>query len=201
MKQIIPDKVNNMPITSICRTACFHAALMVLTPVSSLKKIRTRLQNKNSRIRLPNSNSKINPSSKEIQEIWTTSSTKSQTWLPTVLSAQNRKVSSPALPTSIHQIHLPFKCKHPSILTFLPTGPLSAIGDPLGQALSYGLKPLGHVTGAIGNPNGQALLNVRKQAEFEGKYTDDDNGKPDRLLPGGERIGGKEQTGENPLGL
>ena len=63
------------------------------------------------------------------------------------------------------------------------------------------MKPLGHVTGAIGNPNGEALLEVKKQAKRDHGYTDEDNGKPDRELPGGERIGGKEQTGENPLGL
>ncbi|KAI5364915.1 hypothetical protein Slin15195_G044530 [Septoria linicola] len=87
-------------------------------------------------------------------------------------------------------------------------GPLSAVGDPLGQVLNYGLKPLGHVTGAIGNPNGEALLRVRRVAEHEGvaggdpKYLpDQDNGKPDSQLPGGERIGGNKQTGDNPLGL
>ncbi|KAF2207188.1 hypothetical protein CERZMDRAFT_88759 [Cercospora zeae-maydis SCOH1-5] len=87
-------------------------------------------------------------------------------------------------------------------------GPLSALGDPLGQALSYTLKPLGHVVGAIGNPHGEALERVQRVAQHEGiaagepKYLpDQDNGKPDRELPGGERMGGKEQTGENPLGL
>ncbi|PPJ56423.1 hypothetical protein CBER1_05476 [Cercospora berteroae] len=87
-------------------------------------------------------------------------------------------------------------------------GPLSAVGDPLGQVLNYSLKPLGHVTGAIGNPHGEALSRVQRVAQHEGiadgepKYLPDrDNGKPDAQLPGGERIGGKEQTGENPLGL
>lgn len=80
-------------------------------------------------------------------------------------------------------------------------GPLSFIGDPLGKVLGVGLKPLGHVTGAIGNPNGEALLEVQKQAKREHGFTNEDNGKPDKELPGGERIGGKEQTGDNPLGL
>ncbi|KXT12900.1 hypothetical protein AC579_10462 [Pseudocercospora musae] len=80
-------------------------------------------------------------------------------------------------------------------------GPLTVIGDPLGQVLGYVTKPIGLVTGKIGNPNGEALLAVRKQAEREGKYTDDDNHKPDSELPGGERIGGNAQNGENPLGL
>jgi hypothetical protein len=63
------------------------------------------------------------------------------------------------------------------------------------------------VTGAIGNPHGEALDRVRRVAEHEGvgvgepKYSEQDNGKSDAELPGGERIGGKAQTGENPLGL
>ncbi|KAM3418118.1 hypothetical protein BST61_g6323 [Cercospora zeina] len=87
-------------------------------------------------------------------------------------------------------------------------GPLSSLGDPLGQALNYTLKPLGHVTGAIGNPHGEALERVQRVAQHEGiadgepKFLpEQDNGKSDRELPGGERIGGKKQTGENPLGL
>lgn len=81
------------------------------------------------------------------------------------------------------------------------TGPLTIIGDPLGQLLGYATKPLGHVTGAIGRPNGEAMLEVQKQAKRDHAYTNEDNGKPDSELPGGERIGGKSQSGENPLGL
>lgn len=105
-------------------------------------------------------------------------------------------------------------------------GPLSALGDPLGNLLSYTLAPLGHVTKAIGNPHGEALMEVRRTAEFEGigkggegkflKSFDDDgrgddrgkkNGKgvDDDVDDGkegeGEGFGGKEQTGENHLGL
>lgn len=80
-------------------------------------------------------------------------------------------------------------------------GPLTIIGDPLGQILGYATKPLGHVTGAIGRPNGEAMLEVQKQAKRDHAYSNEDNGKPDSELPGGERIGGKSQSGENPLGL
>ena len=58
------------------------------------------------------------------------------------------------------------------------------------------LKPLGVLTGGVGEPTGEALLNVERQAKEEIGYED----KPDQK-PGGERIGGNEQTGQNPLGL
>lgn len=46
------------------------------------------------------------------------------------------------------------------------------------------------------------MLNVEEQAKKESGYSDKlDHNKPDSELPGGERIGGKEQTGQNPLGL
>jgi hypothetical protein len=45
------------------------------------------------------------------------------------------------------------------------------------------------------------LSNVQKQAKKEIGYSDKDNNKPDSELPGGERIGGKPQSGQNPLGL
>ncbi|KAK4501327.1 hypothetical protein PRZ48_007135 [Zasmidium cellare] len=80
-------------------------------------------------------------------------------------------------------------------------GPLSFIGDPLGKVLNVGLKPIGSVVGSIGNPNGEALLNVEKQAKRDMAYSDKNNNKPDKDLPGGERIGGNAQTGQNPLGL
>lgn len=45
------------------------------------------------------------------------------------------------------------------------------------------------------------MLEVQKQAKRELAYSNEDNDKPDSELPGGERIGGKSQSGENPLGL
>lgn len=69
----------------------------------------------------------------------------------------------------------------------------------MGQVLDKGLKPVGHVTGAIAQPNGQALLDVQKQATEENGYRD--KMKVDNGGPGGDSIGGKEQTAKNPLGL
>lgn len=79
------------------------------------------------------------------------------------------------------------------------TGPLSIIGDPLGKGLEKGLAPIGHITGQVGEPSGQALLNAQNQAKEEAGYKD--KMKRDDTGPGGEEIGGKEQTGKNPLGL
>ena len=68
--------------------------------------------------------------------------------------------------------------------------------------LDKGLKPVGYVVGQVGNPAGEALTNVEKQIMKEKGYSDEiDHNKPDAELPGGERIGGKTQTGQNPLGL
>ncbi|KAF1822813.1 uncharacterized protein K489DRAFT_409929 [Dissoconium aciculare CBS 342.82] len=80
-------------------------------------------------------------------------------------------------------------------------GLLDYISEPIGKVLNIGLKPVGHVVGAIGDPNGQALLDLQKQVKKEVAYTDEDNGKPDPEKPGGERIGGKQQPGQNPLRL
>jgi hypothetical protein len=88
------------------------------------------------------------------------------------------------------------------MLTFThAAGLLSPITDGVGQVLEKGLKPIGHVVGQVGNPSGEALINVEKQVKKEKGYSDEDNNKPDSELPGGERIGGKAQTGDNPLGL
>lgn len=86
------------------------------------------------------------------------------------------------------------KTKHS--LTVYP-GPLSIIGDPLGKVLGTAVKPLGAITGGVGKPAGEALMNVEKQAKEEKGWQDDPNAKG----PGGDPIGGKQQTAENPLGL
>ena len=54
---------------------------------------------------------------------------------------------------------------------------------------------MGQLTGAIGEPSGQAALNVKDQAKQEAGHKEHDE------KPGGERIGGNPQTGQNPLGL
>ena len=81
-------------------------------------------------------------------------------------------------------------------------GLLSPAGDAVGQVLDKGLKPIGHFTKQVGEPAGEALQNVEKQVMKEKGYKDEiDHNKPDSELPGGERIGGNTQTGQNPLGL
>ncbi|KAI7201066.1 hypothetical protein D0869_01384 [Hortaea werneckii] len=74
-------------------------------------------------------------------------------------------------------------------------GLLSAVGDPLGQVLDKGLRPIGQVTGAIGRPSGEAAMGLKEQAKEEAGHKDKEE------KPGGERIGGNPQTGQNPLGL
>ncbi len=108
---------------------------------------------------------------------------------------------------------------------------MSIIGDPLGQALDKGLKPVGLLTGGVGKPTGEgtelmgvkaplfndevvnhprhtlivahfvfvAALTFKNQAKEEVGL--ENPNKPDSEKAGGERIGGKEQTGSNPLGL
>ncbi|KAK3075768.1 hypothetical protein LTR53_000593 [Teratosphaeriaceae sp. CCFEE 6253] len=93
-------------------------------------------------------------------------------------------------------------------------GLLSPIADPIGAVLQKGLSPVGHVTGAIGVPTGEAMLAVKKYVkdamgvQDEDDDEDDDNkgkgkGKDQDKTekPGGERIGGNVQNGQNPLGL
>ncbi|KAK4565838.1 hypothetical protein LTR86_003687 [Recurvomyces mirabilis] len=87
-------------------------------------------------------------------------------------------------------------------------GLLSPIGDPLGHVPDKGLMPIGHVVGAVAKPNGQAFLDVQKDAKekITGVKEDDDeeekeNKKSNEEKPGGKSIGGNAQTGQNPLGL
>ncbi|KAK3717469.1 hypothetical protein LTR37_005859 [Vermiconidia calcicola] len=80
-----------------------------------------------------------------------------------------------------------------------PDGLLSPLGDPLGQVLDKGLKPIGHFTGQIAKPAGQALLDVKEQGKKDLGVDDKSREKDEK--PGGERIGGNQQTGQNPLGL
>ncbi|KAK0264986.1 hypothetical protein B0A54_09223 [Friedmanniomyces endolithicus] len=90
-------------------------------------------------------------------------------------------------------------------------GLLSPVGDIVGQVLDKGLSPIGHVTGAIGNPNGEAILAVKeyvRKAMGGGDEDDEeevgdakDEAKPKSEKPGGESIGGKVKSGQNALGL
>ncbi|PVH97065.1 hypothetical protein DM02DRAFT_616749 [Periconia macrospinosa] len=86
-------------------------------------------------------------------------------------------------------------------------GLLSPIGDPLGKALNTGLRPIGapleKVTGPLGNAIGGTTRGALgpllgdKDERMEvvgGNNKDSYESKP-------EKIAGKEQTGQNPLGL
>lgn len=96
-------------------------------------------------------------------------------------------------------IHLP--C---TLTTNTPNhqGLLSVVGDPLGQVLDKTLKPtVGHVTGGIGKPTGEAAERVQNTVRNAHKWEGDKENVQDKDLPGGERIGGNRQTAQNPLGL
>ncbi|KAF2266429.1 hypothetical protein CC78DRAFT_531548 [Lojkania enalia] len=86
-------------------------------------------------------------------------------------------------------------------------GLLSPIGDPLGKALNTGLRPVGAPLEKITTPLGNAIGGTTRGAlgplmgeEHErmeiigGQNKDSYASKP-------EKIAGKEQTGQNPLGL
>jgi hypothetical protein len=89
-----------------------------------------------------------------------------------------------------------------SLLTIIRVkgGLLSPLGDPLGKALNTGLSPLGSVVGGVTSPLAEGASKVTKPAVGAlglGGQKKEDESKG----PGGESIGGKEQTGNNPLGL
>ena len=86
-------------------------------------------------------------------------------------------------------------------------GLLSSIGDPAGKVLGTALRPIGAplekgVTGPLGNALGGTtrgalapLMGSKEQrSEVLGGDNKDSYNKP-------EKIAGKEQTGDNPLGL
>ena len=68
-------------------------------------------------------------------------------------------------------------------------GLLSFIGDPVGKGLNKGLSPVGKLVGGVAQPFGSGKSNTDK---LQGNTKEDDSLK---------RIGGQEQTGQNPLGL
>ena len=81
-------------------------------------------------------------------------------------------------------------------------GLLSVVGDPVGQVLEKTLKPtVGHITGAIGGPPGEAAERVQKVSKNAYKWEGEKTNVKDKDLPGGDRIGGNRQTAQNPLGL
>ena len=89
-----------------------------------------------------------------------------------------------------------------SVILITQTGLLSPLGNPLGKVVNVVTKPVGQLTGQIGNPSGEAMENLNKEVRKEKKFTDeDDPNKPESEMPGGEALGGKEQNAKNPLGI
>ncbi|KAF2010999.1 hypothetical protein BU24DRAFT_399134 [Aaosphaeria arxii CBS 175.79] len=87
-------------------------------------------------------------------------------------------------------------------------GLLSSVGDPLGKALNKGLRPIGYplekgVTGPLGNALGGttrgALGPLMGEQHERMEVLGGDNKDSYESTP--EKIAGKEQTGDNPLGL
>lgn len=91
---------------------------------------------------------------------------------------------------------------HPPLPLTTAQGLLSVVGDPIGQVLDKTLKPtVGHITGAIGEPHGEAAERMQKVSKNAYKWEGNKENVQDKDLPGGERIGGNRQTAQNPLGL
>lgn len=86
---------------------------------------------------------------------------------------------SPSFPSQLY--HISYLDR--SILTRF-TGLLSFLGDPLGKGLQKGLSPVGNLVGGTGD----------RMAGF----TKQDQPKKGEAY---EKFGGKEQNGQNPLGL
>lgn len=82
----------------------------------------------------------------------------------------------------------------------ISAGVLSPVGDPVGQVLDKGLKPVGTVVNGVTGPFTDSVGAVTKPAlekvGLSGGKQDTNDEKP-----GGDRIGGNPQTGKNPLGL
>lgn len=70
-----------------------------------------------------------------------------------------------------------------AVLTHHNTGLLAPLGDPVGNALNKGLSPVGTAIGGITNGGYTKSKEMDKAAEEQ------------------QSIGGKEQNGQNPLGL
>ncbi|KAF2274760.1 uncharacterized protein EI97DRAFT_99369 [Westerdykella ornata] len=86
-------------------------------------------------------------------------------------------------------------------------GLLSTVGDPIGKVLNTGLRPVGAPLEKVTKPLGDAVGGTTKPAlgplmgtkEERMEIIGGDN--KDSYLHRPEKIAGKEQTGDNPLGL
>jgi hypothetical protein len=88
-----------------------------------------------------------------------------------------------------------------------PIGLLAPVGDPLGKALGTGLRPLGVGVETITKPITDTVGGVTKPALGPIAGTQDEKmevlggNNKDSYEHTKESIGGKLQTGDNPLGL
>ncbi|PSK35966.1 hypothetical protein B9Z65_5781 [Elsinoe australis] len=79
-------------------------------------------------------------------------------------------------------------------------GILAPIGNPLGSALNTGLSPIGAGIGKATGPMAEGASNISKP--LMEKLGMEDRGEAKEAEENKEkRIGGNEQTGQNPLGL
>ncbi|KAF2124699.1 hypothetical protein P153DRAFT_390168 [Dothidotthia symphoricarpi CBS 119687] len=112
-----------------------------------------------------------------------------------------------AKPQSEEHQHIPTEPKQEEEADQGTGGLLSKVGDPIGKVLGTALRPIGAplekgVTGPLGNAVGGStrgalgpmLGGEDQKMEVLGGNNKDSYEKP-------EKIAGKEQTGENPLGL
>jgi len=78
-------------------------------------------------------------------------------------------------------------------------GLLSPLGDPLGNGLQKGLGPVGNTLGGLTQSiSGQSTDLLRGASQALGVTKSDEQQKREEEA---EKLGGKEQTANNPLGL
>lgn len=87
------------------------------------------------------------------------------------------------------------------------SGLLSGIGDPIGKGLETGLKPVGVALSPVTNTLGSSVGGITKPAlgplvgekKERAEVLGGDN--KDSYVHGKDSLGGRLQTGDNPLGL
>ena len=100
--------------------------------------------------------------------------------------------------------HSTFPCQK---LTSTRTGPLAPVLDPVGKGLGTVLSPVGAVLGTVTKPLGNAVGGITKPAlgpvtgTHEEKAEVIGGNNKDSYEHGKQSLGGRLQTGDNPLGL
>jgi hypothetical protein len=89
----------------------------------------------------------------------------------------------------------------------LSLGPLAPVLDPLGKGLGTGLRPVGVVVETLTKPVATGLGGITRPVlgpvtgEREEKAEVLGGNNKDSYEHGKQGLGGREQTGDNPLGL